>query len=62
MVPRRLYTWNIALLVLLGLHAAAADAAPIQFTTNAAPIQLTGNVTTDFNPAASPQRGRHPSE
>jgi hypothetical protein len=55
MVPRRLYTWNIALLVLLGLHAAAADAAPIQFTTTAAPIQLTGKVTSDFNPAANPQ-------
>ncbi len=45
MVPRRLYTWNVALLVLLGLHAPAANAAPIQFT---------GNVTSDFNPATNP--------
>ena len=45
MVPRRLYTWNIALMVLLGLLAPAANAAPIQFT---------GNVTTDFNPATNP--------
>ena len=34
MVPRRLYTWNVALLILLGLHAPAANAAPIQFTGN----------------------------
>ena len=45
MVPRRLYTWNIALLVLFGLHAPAANAAPIQFT---------GNVHNDFNPATNP--------
>ena len=45
MVPRRLYTWNIALLVLLGLHAATANSAPIQFT---------GNVDNDFNPATNP--------
>ena len=45
MVPRRLYTWNIALLVLLGLHAPAANAAPIEFT---------GNVPNDFNPATNP--------
>jgi hypothetical protein len=45
MVPRRLYTWNVALLVLVGLHAPAANAAPIQFT---------GNVTSDFNPTANP--------
>ena len=45
MVPRRLFTWNIALLVLLGLNAAAANAAPIEFT---------GNVTNDFNPATNP--------
>ncbi len=47
MVPRRLYTWNVALLVLLGLHAPAANAAPIQLT-------LTGNVLNDFNPATNP--------
>ena len=45
MVPRRLYTWNIALLVLLGLHAPAAHATPIHFT---------GNVDNDFNPATNP--------
>jgi hypothetical protein len=45
MVPRRLYAWNIALLVLLGLHAPAANAAPIQFT---------GDVPSDFNPATNP--------
>jgi hypothetical protein len=45
MVPRRLYTWNVALLVLLGLHAPAAFADPIQFT---------GNVTNDFNPTTNP--------
>ena len=44
MVPRRLYTWNVALLVLLGLHAPAANAAPLQFT---------GDVTSDFNPATN---------
>jgi len=45
MVPRRLYTWNVALLILLGLHAPAANAAPIEFT---------GNVPNDFNPATNP--------
>ncbi len=45
MVPRRLFTWNIALLVLLGLHAPAAHAAPIDFT---------GNVANDLNPATNP--------
>ncbi len=45
MVPRRLCTWNLALLVLLGLHAPAASAAPIQFT---------GNVNADFNAATNP--------
>jgi len=45
MVPRRLYTWNVALLILLGLNAPAANAAPIDFT---------GNVPNDFNPATNP--------
>ena len=45
MVPRRLYTWNVALLILLGLNAPAANAAPIEFT---------GNVPNDFNPATNP--------
>ncbi len=45
MVPRRLYTWNVALLVLLGLNAPAANAAPIPFT---------GNVTSDFDPTTNP--------
>jgi hypothetical protein len=45
MVPRRLYTWNVALLILLGLNAPAANAALIEFT---------GNVPTDFNPATNP--------
>ena len=45
MVPRRLYTWNVALLILLGLHAPAANAAPIDFT---------GNVTSDFDPSTNP--------
>ncbi|MGA7497948.1 MAG: hypothetical protein WBX00_14580 [Isosphaeraceae bacterium] len=45
MVLRRLYTWNVALLILLGLHAPAANAAPIEFT---------GNVPNDFNPATNP--------
>src|SRR5208283_1013451 len=45
MVPRRLYTWNVALLILLGLHAPAANAAPIEFT---------GFVPNDFNPATNP--------
>jgi hypothetical protein len=42
MVPRRLYPWSLAFLVLAGLQPAASTAAPIQFT---------GNVTNDFNPA-----------
>ncbi|HMF37224.1 MAG TPA: hypothetical protein VKF17_11315, partial [Isosphaeraceae bacterium] len=33
------------MLILLGLHAPAANAAPIEFT---------GNVPTDFNPATNP--------
>jgi len=45
MVPRRLYTWNVALLILLGLHSPAANAAPIEFT---------GFVPNDFNPATNP--------
>ena len=45
MVPRHLYTWNVALLILLGLNAPAANAAPIDFT---------GNVPNDFNPATNP--------
>jgi hypothetical protein len=45
MVPRRLYTWNVALLILLGLNAPAANAAAIEFT---------GNVPYDFNPATNP--------
>ncbi|MFO0889761.1 MAG: hypothetical protein U0790_11550 [Isosphaeraceae bacterium] len=42
MVPRRLFSWNAALLVLVGLAATEVTAAPIQFT---------GNVVQDFNPA-----------
>jgi len=45
MVPRRVYTWNVALLILLGLNAPTANAAPIEFT---------GNVPTDFDPATNP--------
>ena len=45
MVPRRLYTWNVALLILLGLNVSAANAAPIGFT---------GNVANDFDSAANP--------
>src|SRR4051794_11121105 len=42
MVPRRMYPWGLALLVLAGSYPSASTAAPIQFT---------GNVTKDFNPA-----------
>ena len=41
MVPCRFYSWRAGLLVLAGLCAPAASAAPIQFT---------GNVAQDFNP------------
>ena len=44
MVPRRLYIWNIALLIVLTLQA----------TANSASIQFTGNVANDFNPATNP--------
>ncbi|MGZ3303573.1 MAG: hypothetical protein ACXVBG_22065, partial [Isosphaeraceae bacterium] len=42
MVPRRLYSWSLAFLVLAGSCPSALTAAPLQFT---------GNVTKDFNPA-----------
>jgi len=42
MVPRRLYPWSLAFLVLAGFHPSALTAAPITFT---------GYVTKDFNPA-----------
>jgi len=45
MVPRHLYSWTVALLVVVGLGAPAAFAAPISFT---------GYVTKDFNPATDP--------
>jgi hypothetical protein len=45
MVPRRLFSWSAALLVLIGLRSPVLTAAPIQFT---------GNVVQDFNPATNP--------
>lgn len=42
MVPRRMYSWSLALLVLAGF---------VSPTLTAAPIQFTGDVTKDFNPA-----------
>jgi hypothetical protein len=45
MVPRRLFSWSAACLVLAGLAAPVAVAAPIQFT---------GFVAQDFNPALDP--------
>lgn len=42
MVPRRLYPWTVALLVVVGLGSPALTAAPITFT---------GNVASDFNPS-----------
>lgn len=44
MVPRRLLSWNAALLVLASFAAPRVGAAPIQFT---------GNVAQDFNPASN---------
>ncbi len=44
MVPRRWYSWTVALLVLIGLRSPAVLAAPINFT---------GNVVTDFNPSSN---------
>ena len=46
MVPRRLYPWTVALLVVLGLRA--------RLPRIAAPIKFTGYVTQDFNPATNP--------
>jgi hypothetical protein len=45
MVPRRLSPWTVVLLVVAGLEAPAAFAAP---------INLTGYVANDFNPATNP--------
>ena len=45
MVPRRLSPWTVALLVVVGINAPAALAAPINFT---------GYVASDFNPATNP--------
>jgi hypothetical protein len=44
MVPRRLNSWNAAILILCGLASPSLNAAPISFT---------GNVSTDFNPAVN---------
>jgi hypothetical protein len=45
MVPRRLFLWTVALLVLFGLRSSAVSAAPISFT---------GYVAQDENPATNP--------
>jgi hypothetical protein len=44
MVPRRLFPWTVALLVLCAVRSPAVSAAPINFT---------GFVTQDFNPATN---------
>jgi hypothetical protein len=44
MVPRRLFSWSFAILVLIGVRVPCALAAPIHFT---------GNVASDFNPSTN---------